>query len=272
MALSQDLSISIYQTIAKLRKPREIKMWHSSSIAKCPRALYMERLKVPALNSPTAAKEIRFTSGHAVETALRAPLEELDKDLQSNIRLRNKDLDLTGEYDNLVPSQKRLIEIKSVDIGAVIQRNNVLSLKKEVGLDEKGRKLYEPMLDPYKHHIWQQESYCLLMETPGTEYFDTTDPDNKVWRPLEPMTIEAIDYIYVTLRGALVAYKTPRSPHITKRVADKVKYLNEALKDSKLPICMCSESQEFWKETNQYCDYQSEGECCSPKLVEALKK
>ena len=267
--LDQELSINVYQAIARLRKPREIKMWHSSSIAKCPRSLYFERLKVPALNVPTAAKEIRFESGHSVETALRKPLKELYPDLKSNVRLRNKKLDLTGEYDNIVPSQKRLIEIKSVDIGAVIQRNNVLSLKKEVGLDDRGRKLYEPMLEPYKHHIWQQESYCLLMETPGTEYFDVK---KKEWLPLEPMTIEQIDYIYVTLRGQLVAYKTPRSPGITKRVSDKVNYLNDALNGSKMPICMCSENQEFWKEQNQYCDYQSEGECCSPSLVNKLKE
>lgn len=230
--LNNDLSVKLYTKISEDNKPRKIKMWHASSIAKCPRALYLERLGVKPLNNPTGAKVLRWNTGHKIEESIRPYLKELYPNLISNIRLESKKLDLTGEFDNYDPDSKQIIEIKSVHPYAV-QRGELRDKKQ------------------YIHHEWQQAAYVLLM---GKE-----------------MPVEQITYLYITLGGLLVPYTTPVKPEIVKRVSDKLKYLNECLEGSKMPLCMCSEGQEMWKEVNQYCDYQEEDRCCDPSLAKLME-
>lgn len=256
--MASDLTAKLYQAINEADKPREIKHWHASSIAKCPRALYFERKGVPGLpeNEPGGGKKLRWRGGHAVEAAIRPELEKIYPGLQTNIRMTNPKIDLTGEFDGYDPVSETLISVKSTHDFAFISREGRTGLKKDTGeRNARGNKIYTFNENPYISHEWQEASYVILSDNENFE-------------------IKEIVYIYITLGGLIDTFRTPVKPEIVKRVSDKLEYLNKCWADSTLPICLCQPGKEMFDVTDQYCDYRTDilGVCCSPKLVEALKK
>lgn len=136
-----DLSVKLYTALWENDKRRDDDHWHASSLAKCPREQYFERLGVAPTQKPTGAKVLRWQVGHKVEEVIRPYLLGLYPNLQSNVRLSKGSL--TGEYDNYDPDSKTLIEIKSVHPFAM------------------GHLEKKP--EPYLHHIVQNHAYVELM-------------------------------------------------------------------------------------------------------------
>lgn len=267
--LNKALSIEVYQKIAEARQPRKIHHFHASSIARCPRALYFERKGVQALSEPTGAKILRWETGHALEASIRPYLKALYPNLISNVRLTNKTLDCTGEFDNYDPDSKTLIEIKSVHPYAVITRQGQTTLKLNVA--ESGEKAkWEPKPTPYLNHEYQNHAYALLMKHPDTTV-DHPDSEINEQIPLGVTPVEKITYIYVTLGGLLVSYTTPVKPDVIEAVEGKLRAMREYWAGDIMPPCNCHEGKLFWGEVNQWCDFKSDDGCCNPKLLEELK-
>lgn len=239
--MNEDIAIKLYQEIGNDNKPRKYEQWHCSNISECPRAHFYKRLGLEPLKRASGALVLRWQTGHKVEEVIRPYLQKIYPNLISNVRMTSEKLQLTGEYDNLDPDTNQLIEIKSVHPQAVKYR--------KVG-DSRNHLRDEKQ---YLHHEWQQHAYVLLLAEQGTE-------------------VEKITYIYISLSGLIVPYTTEVKPDILRQVKERVDYLNDCYKNKKLPNCTCNENDVFWKMTGQYCDYKTEGECCSPKLLEALKK
>lgn len=242
----------VYNKIRELNKPRVLKHWHASSISECPRAHYFMRLGIPTLpqNLPTGAKILRWDGGHALETAIRPVIEALYPLSESNNRLTSKELDLTGEYDNLVGYEKldTIVEIKSVHDYAFITRDNNDHLKEEDGLLPNGNRKWKIRKEPYLNHILQQHCYVLLLAEKGIE-------------------VKYIDYIYISLSGRLVTFHTEVDTKYLDNVKARLKALNEAWKTKIPPVCICHSSHELWASTMQYCDYRDNGKCCDLKLI-----
>lgn len=243
-----DKHIRLYQSIQEAEQPRVMRFWHASSLAECPRSQYFQRLGIAPLAKPSAAKILRWRAGHLMEEAIRQHVASEYAITSSNSRITAKDLDLTGEYDNLSEPNKQIVEIKSVHDYAFIERNGVVSLKEQVGT--KGyRRLYEPKTEPYLHHQIQNHAYALLLESVG--------------KP-----VETIAYVYISLSGRLVTYETPIDPKITERVLKRLKTLQEAWESKTPPDCICSDTEhDLYGPVMQYCPYSTDMDCCALELI-----
>lgn len=241
--MTTDLSIKLYEAIRDSDVPREYKHWHASSIAECPRAHYFRRLGVPALerNKPSGAKLLRWQAGHHLEAAIRPYITQLYDSVTSNKRLTSKELDLTGEYDNL--SVQTLIEIKSVDDYAFIERDGVTSLKETDGHWPNGQNKWKPKSEPYLHHLLQNHAYVLLLAEQGIK-------------------VENIDFVYLALKGRIVTYRAKVEEYYLNNVKMRLKTLNEAWEQKKPPVCICNPEHELWGAVMQWCDYRTEDGCC----------
>lgn len=249
--LDRSLSIKLYQTISDANEERVFEHWHASSIGECPRTQYFKRLGIKGLpqNQASAALMLRWQSGHSIEEAIRRHLKTLFPDLVSNDRLTSKIMDLTGEEDNR--SENIIIEIKSVDDGAFVQRDNEIFLKEEDGTkiyNGKEYKNYKPKLEPYLHHELQQHAYVLLEQERGRQ-------------------IEEIVYTYISLRGRIVTYSTPVKQELLDNVKARLKVLNEAWKTQTPPECICKESHPLYAGVMRYCPYKTDNDCCSLNLI-----
>lgn len=253
--MNKDTTVALYQAIKAGNEPREFLHWHASSIAMCPRAHYLERLGQPHLNDPSAGKILRWSAGHAIETAIRPYIEAVYGEITSNMRLTSEKYDLTGEFDNLVVAGNRLVEIKSVHDFAFIERGGDVYLKEATGgTGPRGGKEYAPKQTPYLHHTWQNHAYALLLQEEGDK------------------TVKEIDYVYISLGGRLAVYSTTVDPSISKKVVERLRLLYAHWSIHTPPPCTCQEGQPFWNEINQYCDFKNEetGRCC--ELVEKERK
>lgn len=233
-----DLTVAIYENVKKANEPRVYEHWHASSIADCPRAHFFKRKGVEALSEAPAGKMIRWEAGHILEATLRPYIAAEFKDLQSNQRYTSEKLQLTGEYDNYVPSLERIIEVKSVHDGAIRMRDKQPRLRDDT---------------PYLHHQMQNHAYVLLLHEHGIKVRD-------------------IEYLYCTLGGMLVSYRTPVVKQIMNNVVKRLKLLNEAWESDTPPPCICAETEHpLYNGVMKYCDYRSEysdDECCSLSLLE----
>jgi len=278
--VNDEIAIKLYQAIAEDNEVRKYNEFHASNIAECPRAHFYRRLGLEPLKRASGALVLRWQTGHKVEEVIRPYLQKIYPNLISNVRMTNDRLNLTGEFDNYDPDSKQLIEIKSVHPQAVKY--------KKVG-DSRNHLRDEKQ---YLHHEWQQHAYVYLMSQKDTyrPYMATATLQeiekgtgvvkqggyNLIERkaPLDINEVEKITYIYISLSGLIVPYTTDVNQEILSNVKDRVEYLNTCYTAKQLPRCTCNEDDVFWKMSGQYCDWKNEatGECCSPKLVEALKK
>lgn len=278
--MNKELTIKLYGAINENDTPREINNWHCSSISKCPRALFYERLGIPGLpsNEPGGGKKLRWRAGHAIEASIRPELEKLYPNLLTNVRFTNQELDLSGEFDGYDPDSKTLISVKSVHDFAFITRGDTNGLKEKVGVKKSpktGKEIndYDLKKTPYIHHEWQEHAYVLLMNDPTTMvnthlgYINVDATDNS--------QVEHITYIYITLGGLIACYTTEVQPDLVNRVKNKLEYLNKfwSLGDARksLPMCTCSPGQEMYQEQNQFCNYRTESGCCDEDLIKEKK-
>jgi hypothetical protein len=248
--MDKDLSIKLYQTISDSNEVRIFECWHASSIAECPRAHYFKRLGIKPLNKPSAALILRWTAGHLIEEAIRKHLLKIYPDMISNERMTSKKYDMTGEYDNYVPSEKTLIEIKSVHDSAFIERDGQTHLKDHDGISANGKNKWKSKDGPYLHHEIQNHSYVLLMEE-------------------KEIFVEHIIYVYISLSGRIVVYKTDVQKHLLDNVRARLTCLNDAWGKKIPPICLCDNKEHpLYPIMSKYCDFHVEGgECCSLSLI-----
>lgn len=232
----RDLAIRLYNEVHKADEPRTYRNWHASAIAKCPREHYFLRAGVPGLRDIGAAKKLRWQVGHEVETAIRPYVTKLFPNLVSNMRLVDDELDLTGEMDNYSPSEKRIIEIKSVHPFA-------FSKGEDSGLRDE---------EPYLHHRYQQHAYALLLDRAG-------------------FPVEGISYVYIALDGRIDTYTVDLSDSITEQVVNRLENLNLAWRQQNPPTCICHDTEHpLYKAQMQYCEYKTEGGCCDLSLLEGV--
>lgn len=230
-----DLTTSLYQSISDENKPREMKYWHASSLAMCPRTQFYMRAGIPPLQKPGAGKVLRWKAGHLIEEVIRPHLKKQFPNLISNVRFTNEDLDLTGEIDNYDPDSKSLIEIKSVSSHAVKYRK-VADTRAHLRDEHQ-----------YLNHEYQQAAYVEL-----------TKPQYEV---------EQIVYLYITLDGLLVPYSTPVNEQIIMKVKKRLEILREAWELQTPPQCIClQEDHPLYKSTMQWCEFKEENGCCSIEL------
>lgn len=241
---------ALYDAIVADNEQREMKHWHASSIASCPRAQYMQRKGIKRYQEPTGAKILRWQAGHSVEEAIRPHIEKVYGKLDSNVRLTSETLDLTGEYDNLTVKDKRLIEIKSVHDLAFVDKDGVTGLKEDTGqVGPRGGKQYRVKPSPYLHHELQNHAYVLLLQEQGIE-------------------VTNIDYVYVSLSGRLVVYSTKVQPELLEAVKRRLKVLSDAWKAQDPPSCICKEyDNPLYDSVLRWCDYKQEtnNTCCEIK-------
>lgn len=231
--MKDTVAIELYQSIQDSNEPRVMEAWHASSLAQCPRAQYFARKGVLSLSKPGAGKILRWNAGHLLEASIRPHIEKVYPDSVANVRLENKKLDLTGEYDNYSKKEKRLIEIKSVHDYAFKYRKNA---------DERDHLKDEKV---YLHHEIQNHAYAVLLDK-------------------EP---EFIDYIYISLSGRLCTYQTKVQTKLLDWVENRLEKLNEAWKAQTPPDCQCREDNPLWGGVLQWCDYKTESGCCSLDLL-----
>jgi len=230
-----NLANALYKSIYDADEPRVFEHWHASSIAECPRAQYYKRLGLKPLNKPTAAKMLRWQAGHLIEEVVRPHLKGLYPDLVSNERITDEVMDLTGEFDNYSKENKELIEVKSVGPRAVRYKKK----------DEDRYNLRDDA--PYLAHLYQNHAYVLLLRATG-------------------LPVEKITFLYVTLEGLLVTYQTRVDEKILSNVTKRLGVLKMA-QASVLPSCLCRSDHPLWASSMQFCDFRSDNECCSEKLL-----
>lgn len=226
--IDNSFSIKLYQSISEDNEDRVFEHWHASSMAECPRAHYFKRMAVPSLQTPTAAKMLRWQAGHIIEEVIRPHLKKLYPDLKSNVRITSEKLDLTGEYDNYSKKEKTIFEIKSVHVFA------------PKNIEREGR--------PYLNHQYQNHAYKLLMEE-------------------QKLEVERIVYIYIALDGRIIVLNTEIQQDILDKINKRLDVLKTALETKELPECFCREDHPLWKSTMQYCDYRGGDKCCSEELL-----
>lgn len=245
--ISNDTTIALYQSIAEANEERVFKHWHASSIADCPRAHYFKRLGVKPLTKPSAAKVIRWGAGHKLEEQLREHIYKVWDETTSNVRLTSKELDLTGEYDNLTKDGTTLIEVKSVSDWAFVKGEQT-ALKEDSGKKNKwGRPIYVVKEEPYIHHLLQNHAYVLLLKEKGTE-------------------VKNIDFLYASLSGLLCVYKTQVEEKYLQWVKTRLESLNRCWEAKELPPCLCQEDSDLWGPVYQWCEYRNEKGCCDESL------
>jgi hypothetical protein len=251
--MNNDKSVALYQAIKDSNERRVFESWHASSISDCPRAHYYKRLGVKPLNDPSAALVIRWGAGHLLEEMIRPQIETVYGKTESNQRLTSKTLDLTGEFDNLVLSDSRLVEVKSVHDMAFVERDGKTYLKEKTGtMQRAGREVntWGIKETPYLHHELQNHAYVLLL---GEEGID----------------VKNIDYVYISLSGRIVVYSTEVQKELLDNVKARLDTLNKAWKAKKPPVCICSPEHNLYESVTKYCDYKNQetGECCSLELL-----
>jgi len=281
--MNKELTIQLYKCINENDTPREIAHWHCSSVSRCPRALFYERLGLPGLpsNEPGGGKKLRWRAGHAIEASIRPELEKLYPKLLTNVRFTNQELDCTGEFDGYDPESKTLISVKSVHDFAFITRGDTNGLKEKVGVKKSpktGKEIndYDLKKTPYIHHEWQEHAYVLLMQDDLTDVLDDGyDPESKTLISPEKWQVEHITYVYITLGGLIACYTTEVQPDLVDRVKNKLEYLNKfwslGSERKSLPMCTCSPGQEMYDVQDQYCPWKYEGGCCSEDLITEAK-
>lgn len=247
--LDQQMSISLYQSIAEADEERVFDHWHASSIAMCPRAHYFKRLGIKRLEVPSGAKILRWSAGHNIEQAIRPHIEKLYEGVGSNERMTSEAMQLTGEFDNYTDKLATLIEIKSVSDFAFLERNGSTGLKEIIGSMPNGNKRWGLKNTPYLHHEWQQHCYVKLLR--------------ELNKP-----IEKIDYVYISLNGRIVGYKTEVQQAILADVTARLDLLNRAWEAQQPPECLCHETDHpMYDGVMQWCDYRSGDDCCSLNLI-----
>lgn len=238
---------ALYDAISADNKERIFEHWHASSIAECPRSHYLKRLGQKRLQEPTGAKILRWQAGHNIEEAIRPFIGKVYGELGSNVRMTSKDLDLTGEYDNLTTKDHRLIEIKSVHDLAFIDKEGATGLKEDTGRKgPRGGVEWRVKPTPYLHHELQQHAYVLLLREEGIE-------------------VANIDYVYVSLSGRLVVYSTKTSSELLEAVKRRLNVLNEAWRTKTPPPCICKDyDNPLYDGVLKWCDYSdpTKGTCC----------
>lgn len=263
--IDNDLAIKLYQSIGAENEERVYEHWHASSISICPRAHYLKRLGIEGLNKPSGAKVIRWGAGHKLEEELRPHITEVWGGTISNVRLTSKELDLTGEYDNLTLDGNTLIEVKSVSDWAFYKGplSSDKVLKQDSGeKNARGYTIYQPMENPYIHHVLQNHAYALLLGEVGTE-------------------VKSIDFVYASLSGLICVYKTEVDPRYLLWVKNRLIALNEAWRDKIPPVCICKTDSMLWGPQYQWCDYRSadapkpptqveDPNCCDIKLIKEI--
>ena len=240
-------SAALYDAISAANEERIFANWHASSLAECPRSHYLKRLGQKRLQVPTGAKIMRWQSGHSVEEVIRPYIEKVYGKTKSNVRLTSKELDLTGEYDNLTIEDNRLVEIKSVHDLAFIDKDGEVGLKEETGeLGPRGGKGWRVKKTPYLHHELQQHAYVLLLREEGID-------------------VTGIDYVYVSLSGRIVVYSTQVQPELLEAIKRRLQTLKMAWETKTPPPCICQEyDNPLYDSVLKWCDYKNEstGECC----------
>ena len=242
--LDRTLSMQLYQAISDANEERIFENWHASSIGACPRAHYLKRQGKQALVRPSGAKILRWSAGHNIEQAIRPSIMSLYEGVGSNERMTSKALSLTGEFDNYTEQLKTLIEIKSVSDFAFYERDGQTGLKQQVGTWPNGNKKWAIKNTPYYHHELQQHCYVLLLRELG--------------KP-----IEHIHYVYISLNGRIVAYKTEVQHAVLEEVERRLQLLNNAWATQTPPDCICNdESHPLYDSVMKWCDYKNGNECC----------
>lgn len=244
MSLNSSKAIELYQAIADGNEDRVFEMWHASSMAMCPKAHYMKRLGIPEkAEKASGAKVIRWQAGHNLEAAIRPYIGEVYGELASNERMTSKKMQLTGEFDNLVLVDNKLVEIKSVHDFAFYDREGKVTLKEKIGVWPNGKNKWGPKDTPYLAHEIQNHSYVLLLAEKKKE-------------------VKEIDYVYISLSGRLVVYSTKVQELLLNNVKARLEALNKAWKAKEPPECICREDHPLWESTMQYCPYRTEKGCC----------
>lgn len=253
--LCEEIPIKLYQSIKEKNERRVYEAWHASSISDCPRSHYYKRLGIEPTKDASAALMLRWGAGHAYEKEIRPHVASVYGEAKSNERFYSKKYDMTGEFDNLILSDSRLVEIKTVHDSAFIEKDGRLGLKKCTGTRTfstgKIVKTWDIQEEPYIHHEMQNHAYVLLLREHGIK-----------------VEVTGIDYIYISLSGRIVCYQTKIKQDILNRVLKRLEILNKAWKEQKPPECICHENHELYSSVMQYCDYSGEDECCSLKLLE----
>lgn len=253
--INKSVSTKLYEAIKASNKPRPMEVWHASSIAQCPRALYLKRHGVHSdpnqINPPTGAKILRWATGHHYEQEIRQYLDDVYGEVQSNNRLTSKKLQLTGEYDNLVGD--RLIEIKTVhDYAFKEDKDGNVGLKEQIGTHPNGNKKWAVKTTPYLVHELQNHAYVMLLAEDGVE-------------------VKHIDYIYISLSGRIVVYSTEVQPKLIENVEKRLEALNKAWESQEPPVCICREDHPLWDSVYQWCDFRTEQGCCNINLLKEDK-
>ncbi len=236
-------SIELYQVIADKNEERVFKHWHASSLSECPRAHYFKRRGVLSVNKPGAGKVLRWQAGHALEEAVRPHVEACWPNVESNVRVTDKKLDLTGEYDNR--SEDTIIEVKSVSVYAFKESKGVVGLKEQLGFHDNGNRKWGIREEPYLHHRIQNHAYALMLDG-----------------------IEQIEYIYISLDGRIATYKEKVSSSITDLIHRRLVLLNDHWSSGTPPACICHEKDHpLYAPVMQWCDYKTKTGCCSLDLI-----
>lgn len=254
--MNKDKVIELYQAIQNSNKERVYEHWHASSLAECPRTQYFKRLGIKPLTKPSAAKVLRWKSGHLMEEAIRPIVEEVYGKTVSNQRFTSVKLDLTGEFDNFVLVGNRLVEIKTVHDMAFIDRNGSTYLKENLGktTQSTGRVItnWGAKEKPYMHHEIQNHGYVLLLAEEGIQ-------------------VEGIDYVYISLSGRLCVYSTEVQQELINNAEARLRALDKAWKTKTPPACICDSKHPLYAGVMQWCDYKTEYGCCSLSLLETIK-
>lgn len=237
--MSDALANNLYRLIAEANKPRVMEHFHASSIAECPRAHYFKRLGVEPLSVPGAGKMLRWQAGHIIEEVIRPHLLKLYPDLESNIRLTSEAMDLTGEYDNYSEAEETIFEIKSISVRAPKYKRK----------EDTRHHLREEK--PYLNHEYQNHCYVKLLREIG--------------KP-----VKHIVYVYITLDGLIITYKTDVQDDLLVAVDKRLTLLTSATPDNP-PPCLCNDNHPLWFSTMQYCDYRDGNDCCNLKLLNKEK-
>lgn len=238
--MKDTLAIKLYESIQNANKPRAIDEWHASELAKCPRANYFARLGVKPLGYVGAGKMLRWQAGHIIEEVIRPHLKSVYPDLESNVRLLSKKLDLTGEYDNYSEKEEMIIEVKSVHDFAFAYKK-----KGDERFELKGG-------EPYLNHELQNHSYVKLL--------------NEIGKP-----VSSITYVYITLDGRIATYKTEVQQALLDNVSKRLDVLNTSWANQTPPDCICREDHPLYKSTMQYCEYRDGDTCCDISLQDKLR-
>lgn len=248
--IDTQLKAKLYDSIEAGNKEHPYQNWHASALASCPRSHYFKRLQIPPVNKPGAGKILRWSAGHNMEEAIREHVENVFPDVKSNVRLTNKDLDLTGEYDNL--SGQTLIEIKTVhDYAFKESKEGGIGLKEQIGTMANGNKQWGIKPHAYLHHMYQNHVYAYM---------------------LKPLEVEKIVFIYISLSGRMVIYVEDIDPQFFAKIEDRLDLLNKAWKNQTPPDCICGDKNNpLYDSVLQWCDYKQGNDCCSLQLTEGVK-